>query len=301
MNFSEIRAIRAWREAVGAMPPAVASMFWVFAIVPLASFWVVDAPWTVYAREGATRAAVVVAAYWLVPAAICYAILFRHYLFLPLYILQCAVLLTHAVLYRDRLPLDLSIVRFVMVFLMGYVGVFFGNKDFLSPFLTMKKRFWRKAPRLQLRYRITLVGERPEHRIPAELRDVSSGGIAVFVEPKHRDTFIAGYAMGTRLTASMKWNGREQTVAVTLVRKEADQGGWRLGLESAEGYPAFAAFFRWAKDEMEREAALLHTPPSSSAAGVLAHDLHQSAVTLWLLFIALSFGLPAIAAALRVQ
>jgi hypothetical protein len=154
---------------------------------------------------------------------------------------------------------------------------------------------------LQLRYRITLVGERPEHRIPAELRDVSSGGIAVFVEPKHRDTFIAGYAMGTCLTASMKWNGREQTVAVTLVRKEADQAGWRLGLESAEGYPAFAAFFRWAKDEMEREAALLHTPPSSSAAGVLAHDLHQSAVTLWLLFIALSFGLPAIAAALRVQ
>ena len=274
-------------------------MFWLFAVVPLASFVVVDAPWNVYAHEGIVRAAVIVGAYWLIPAAICYAILFRHYLFLPLYILQCVMLLTHAVLYRDRLPLDLSIVRFVMVFLMAYVGVFFGNKDFLSPFLTMQKRFWRKSPRLQVRHRVTLVGERPEHRIPAELRDVSSGGIAAFIEPKHRDTFIAGYAIGARLTAQLKWNGRDQTVSVTIVRKDESEGGWRLGLESAEGYPAFSAFFRWAKDGLDREATLLHTARPQT--GVLAQELHQSAVTLWLLFIALSFGLPAIAEALIVK
>lgn len=281
------------------MPPAIASMFWLFAVVPVASFVVVEAPWVVYAKEGIVRAAVIVGAYWLIPAAICYAILFRHYLFLPLYILQCAMLLTHAVLYRDRLPLDLSIVRFVMVFLMAYVGVFFGNKDFLSPFLTMQKRFWRKSPRLQIRHRVTLVGERPEHRIPAELRDVSSGGIATFVEPKHRDTFIANYPVGAKLKAHLKWNGRDQTVSVTIVRKDETDGGLRLGLESAEGYPAFSAFFRWAKDGIDREAAILHTTPQT--VGVLAQDLHQSAVTLWLLFIALSFGLPAIADALSVK
>ncbi len=285
------------------MPPAIASMFWLFAIVPLASFVVVDAPWVVYAREGVVKAAVVFAAYWLVPVAICYAITFRHFMFLPLYILQCVMLLAHAVLYRDRLPLDLSIVRFVMVFLMAYVGVFFGNKDFLSPFLTVKKRFWRKSPRLQVRYRITLVGERPEHRSPAELRDVSSGGIAVVIEPKHRDTFISGYDLGAGLTTNLKWNGRDQTVSVTIARKDEMDGGWRLGLESAEGYPAFAAFFRWAKEGINREAAILHTNPAvgGTGGGLLAQELHQSAVTLWLLFIALSFGLPAIADALLVK
>lgn len=301
MNFSEIRLFQHWRDAIQAMPPAVASMFWLFAVVPLAAFVVVEAPWNVLKHEGSVRAAIVLGTYWLIPMAICYAIAFKHYFFLPLYISQCVMLLTHAFLYHDRLPFDLSIVRFVMVFLMAYVGVFFGNKDFLSPFLTMQKRFWRKAPRLQVRYRITLMGDRPEHRIPAELRDVSSGGIAAMIDPKHRDTFIAGYAPGSRLTATVKWNGREQTFPVTIVRKDDVEGGFRLGLESAEGYPAFAAFFKWAKDGIDRETAILHTKSTNAPKGVLAQDLHQSAVTLWLLFIALSFGLPAIAAVLVVK
>lgn len=283
-----------WLGALRTMPPAVLSLFGVFFAIPFASLWLFGAPWNVWNSEGGLRAALMVAAYWALPLTLCAAMLRAHWIFVPTYFVQCLALLAHSILYSDRLPLDIAVARYVMIALMAYVGLFFGNKDFLSPFLTLKQRFWRRFPRLAVRYEIQLVGERPEHKIPAWLVDVSANGFAIRIDERHLESFVKKKSFGQKISVVVRWQGKEQTFETEIVREEAKPAERILGLRAAGDPKPLSAFVEWARYAVNREAQILHRPRTGT---VLETELHQTAMALWVLFIALSFGLPAVARA----
>ncbi len=271
------------------MPTPILVMFFVFLLMPVASTTFIDRPVDIYAREGMWRALLVTLTYWVLPWSLCYSIALKHYLFLPLYLAQCLILLTHSIVYSHMLPLDISLARYVLVAFMAYIGVFFGNKDFLYPFLQKEHRVWRKAPRFRINYEIQLLGEKPEHKIPALVRDCSVTGMFVIVDPRHTQTFLKRKAEGDQVKAVLRWNAQERTIPAEIIWSSAANNARHLGLRVTEP-DQLKPFISWVKAEMAYESKLYR-----AASPLLEHDVHQTALMFWVLFIALSFGLPAFA------
>lgn len=271
------------------MPTPILVMFFVFLLTPLVSLSFIERPWVIYAREGFWRATTVTLTYWLIPLGLCYALAFKHYLFLPLYGGQCLALLLHSILYSNTLPLDMALARYVLIAFMAYIGFFFGNKDILYPFLTKDFRIWRKTRRLRVTYEIQLMGDRPEHRIPAKIKDCSAVGMAVSIEQKHLQSFLQKKSEGDRLTAVIRWLGQERAFPAEIVWTSSSEKARSLGLRVARNM-GLSEFVDWIKGELLYESRLYRT-----ASPLLEHDVHQTALTFWVLFIALSFGLPAFA------
>lgn len=289
--------LRSFMQYLRAMPAPVLAMFLVFLVMPFVSLTFIDMPWEVYRREGLVHAILVVATYWVMPLALCYAITLKHFLFLPFYITQCLLLFLHAITYHDRLPLDIAIARYVLVGFTAYIGVFFGNKDFLYPFLTLRHRVWRKAPRLQLRYEVTLVGDRPEHKIPAVLRDCSATGMAVSIEPKHFESYLKKRHAGDNVHAVVRWLGREAIFPCEIIwtSQQTETRIFGLRLRDGADTKTMRQFVAWARQELQQEASLVPLAKPGAGGSLLEHEMHHTALTIWVLFIVLSFGLPAFA------
>jgi hypothetical protein len=277
------------KKIFATMPRPILVMFVVFLLTPLVSLTFIDKPWNVYHHDGPWRAAVVTVTYWILPWSLCYAIAFKHYFFLPLYLLQCLSLVLHSFVYRDIFPLDISMARYVLVGFMAYIGLFFGNKDFLYPFLTKDYRVWRKSPRYRINYDIYLIGDRPEHKIPAMIRDCSASGLFVIIDPRHVHSFLKKKLEKDKVKAVIRWLGQEHAVNAEIVWSNASGEARHLGLRVVDN-ESLTPFISWVKGELAYESKLLHT-----ATTLLEHDIHQTALMFWVLFIALSFGLPAFA------
>lgn len=279
-------------EKILAMPTSVLVMFGVFLVTPFLSLTFIELPWVVYAQEGTGRASLVVLTYWLGPLLLCYSILIKHHLFVPFYLLQCVALLAHSITYSNKLPLDIALARYVLIGFMAYIGVFFGNKDFLTPFLTKNFRMWRKHPRFRVSFEIHLVGDKPEMKIPALLENCSATGMAVSIEKKLVNSFVKKKQERDALGVLLRWQGQEFTLQGTIVWLSDSEATRAVGLHLGKS-EALTRFVAWVKHELAYEARMLH-----ASSPVLEHDVQQTALILWVLFIALSFGLPAFASIL---
>jgi len=279
-----------FKKTFDGMPLPVMVMFFVFLLTPFLSLTFIHKPWSFVEHHGMTRTFVILAAYWVFPLSLAYALACRRYLFLPIYGLQCGALLAQAILSANEMPLDMALARYVPIAFMGYIGFFFGNKDFLFPLLTSDFRYWRKTRRIRVNYEIHLLGERPEHRVPARIRDLSSGGLSVGLDTRHHETFVKRKDTGDTIRAVVRWGGKEKEFPATIVWANFKDGVRYFGLQ-VEKTHNLDQFVQWIRNEILIEKKILRT-----SAPVFEHDVHDTALAYWVLFIALSFGLPALAA-----
>lgn len=272
------------------MPLPVLVMFFVFLLTPFLSLTFIQKPWSLVAHHGMARTIAILAAYWIFPLTLAYSLAFRRYLFLPFYGLQVVALLAHSILNASEIPLDMALARYILIGFMGYIGFFFGNKDFLYPLLTSDFRIWRKTRRIRVNYEIHLLGERPEHRVPARIRDLSAGGLAVGLDTRHHETFVKRKDTGDAITAMVRWGGREREFPAQIMWAKFEEGIRYFGLQVDEKHE-LNQFVQWIKNEIQIEKKLLRT-----SAPIFEHDVHETALAYWVLFVVLSFGLPALAA-----
>ena len=272
------------------MPHTIQVIFLVFLAVPPGSLFLFESPWPNFIIQGWWRPTLFIVTYWILPLGICYTILMRHYLFLPFYLIQCVALGLHSLFNTRILPTDFLVMRFVLVVLMTYIGLLFSNRDFLYPFLTRKSRFWRRSPRTSVSFAVQLLGDKPGQKIPATMENCSSSGMAVSIEEKHANSFVRKIEKGETLKTVLRWAGRERTIAVRIAWI-AKTDGMRLGFRAVDEQ-TMGEFTDWIQSELEYQARF---HPGRPGERVLTRDMHQTALTLWIVFILLSFGLPAFA------
>lgn len=271
------------------MPAPVLVMFVLFLVTPFLSLTFIERPWDFAVHHGKARTFVILAAYWVFPLLLAYSLAFRRYLFLPLYGLQCVALMMHSFFHSREIPLDMALARYILIAFMGYIGYFFGNKDFLYPLLTSDFRIWRKTRRIRVNYEIHLTGERPEHRVPARIRDISATGLAVGLDTRHHETFVKRKGEGDVITVVARWGGKEREFSSKIVWANFKEGVRYFGLMVDEQQD-LGEFVQWIKNEILIEKKLLR-----SSAPIFEHDVHETALAYWVLFVVLSFGLPALA------
>jgi PilZ domain len=272
------------------MPRNIQIICLVFLAIPPGSTVLFESPLTTYFTQGQGHSFIFIATYWLLPMCICYTILIKHYLFLPFYLLQCVALGVHSFFNTEALPTDFLIMRFSLVMLMTYIGILFSNRDFLYPFITKQSRYWRRSPRMPVTFAVQLFGDKPGQRIPATMENCSSSGMAVSIEPKHLSSFIQKKEQGETLKTVLRWGGREHVIAVRIAWI-AKGPTMRLGFRAVDE-EIMGEFTEWVQNEIEYRSRF---NPSVPGERLLAHDMHQTALTLWVVFILLSFGLPAFA------
>jgi hypothetical protein len=272
------------------MPGTVRVIFAVFFLVPVLSS---GAGWwpTELWESGPPLAAILsLVTYWILPLLICFSIAWKHHWFLPLYLLQCVSLVTHASVYSETLPWDLLILRYGLVALMAYIGILFGNRDFLYPFVTKSSRLWRMAPRIDVELHLYLADENGHNKIPAMMVNCSLTGMAITVDSRHLHGPMRKKGPGSDLTAILRWQERDRVVPLRIVWSNEQSETVRYGLQVTD-HDVMNQFMEWLKEWHSAEMRF-----NPAARPLLTRDrIGTTAVMLWVISILLAFGLPAFA------
>ena len=272
------------------MPGSLVGMFVVFLVVPLTSLTFHPMPWDIWYSEGPLSALLVTVTYWIAPVCLCYAIASRKFLFLPVYILQCVALVVHTVHFGNRLPLDLLLVRYILVGCMTYIGFQFANKDFLYPFLTKSRRFWRKARRFDIQLDMEIIPDKGKERITARMENCSVTGLCIRVLSSESKGLLKQTKKGGTLAVTVPFRGKEFKFNgdVVWIFDYGDFLTVGLRVSSGDSMVDFVTEVTGSRQTTAR-------PVSKYQAELLEYDVRQTAFVLWLLFIMLSFGMPAFA------
>lgn len=275
-----------FKEIFARLPPPIFVLFVVFLVIPFASIFILGSPWQVFGIAGFWKGTIIALTYWILPPLLCYAILFKHHLFLPFYLLECMALLLHSTVFRQLLALDLLILRYVLIALMVYVGVTFANKDFLQPFLTRRLRYWRRSSRVAVNYPILIGDSRQKLEIPARIENCSDIGMAISVAKQHLDRFPKPKNSGHELLCDLHWPKGRRSLSAEIIWT-SDLPASRLFGLSVEDTKTMGEFLVWIRNESN------FTSPLKPV--ILEHQMRHTGFILWILFILISFALPAFA------
>lgn len=262
-------------------------MVGIFFLMPLTSLVFHGTPWALYAREGVGHASLVLATYWISPWFLVVAILMRRYLFFPVYLIQCALLGVHCAVYGHSMPWDLLAVRFLLIGCMAYLGLLLTNRDFLFPFLSKNGRAWRKARRYDVNVGLQLSTDGKNDRVEALMENCSATGMGIRILKEHFKGSIKKLRRGHKLNVHVEWTGLTKALPVEVVWVYEYEGYWTLGLRvlDTDHMIHFVAEVTGIED---RGQSL-----KSSHLQLLENDVRQTAFVLWMVFIMLSFSIPA--------
>lgn len=278
-------------KAIRSMPNAVLGLLTVFLALPVLSVSAVGSPLHLYISVELWKFSLVMITYWALPVLIVYALALRHHWFLPLHLSLCVLLTAHTLLFHTGTTSEVHFARFLLVALMIYVGILFGNKNFLYPFISKDLRFWRKSVRYRVGRMVKLVGDKNQ-TVPALMQDASKAGMALYV---HRDDvikFVRLAIQGIRLEVNIPYgvSGTEETnvpIEIAWV-KTSDHGDRRFGCKVLDK--------KFMKQYVQHLIKLHHAPVQLPEIKNLKQeeDFQQTALVLWLICIALSFAVPAL-------
>jgi hypothetical protein len=259
----------------------------VFFVMPLTSLIFHGAPWDLYAREGVVHTLLVVITYWVAPWLLVGAILLRRFLFFPFYLLQCFLLGVHCYVYGQSLPWDLLAVRYLLVACMAYLGLLLTNRDFLFPFLSKNGRAWRKARRYDVNVGLELGNNDKSEHVQALMENCSATGMGIRIEKPHFKGFLKKLRRGNRLNVHIDWAGLERAMPVEVAWVYEYQTYWTLGLRvlDTDNMVNFVAEVTGIEDKGRTL--------QGSHLQLLEHDMRSTAFVLWMVFIMLSFSIPA--------
>ncbi len=262
------------------MPPPIRVLFFLFFLTPFVSM--LCGLFSHFGEQTTWSIVVFSISYWIMPLLLCYAIIAKHYLFLPFYLLQCLALGVQSFSYTHDLVSDILIVRLFVIGMMVYIGILFANRDFLAPFLTGQNRHWRKHPRIEVYHSIDLRSPDEKWNIPATLKNYSAGGMAISVDEKHSK--LLNVKKGDRIVATVRTIEGTRSV-LTEIAWASPQ--CRLGLQALDTTIMGELMMLLQRESENR--ALSHSAPTS----ILQYQMKASGFFLWVFFISLAFGLPA--------
>lgn len=275
-----------------ALPVPLMGLFFVFLAVPLFSLFAIDVPWIAAQKTTFLRVLLVSLTYWVVPLAICLALLLKHNWFFVMYLLQCGLLTLHTIVAGNQQPTEMQLARFLLIGLMIYVGFLFGNKNFLYPLVTRHVRFWRKTTRYQIGRNVFLFTKNRDHLMPARLLDCSAGGLRVSIHDEDLTAALRKAAKNdsfTVLIPSEDPKGAEFVLPVEVCWTADDDKGCRqIGCRVLDK--------KIIRDYMATENLSVVVPlryPNHRSLR-LEQDIQETALILWLVCIALSFAVPAL-------
>lgn len=276
-------------KTLKSMPQSLLGMFTVFLFVPAFSLVFHGSPATLVNNYGWGQSILIWTAYWVLPWSLCAAILVRRFLFLPFYMLQCIALIAHCMVFDNNLPTDLLLMRYALIGCMAYIGMQFANKDFLYPFLTKTRRFWRKARRFDVNVPLEILGDKGQ-RISANMENCSATGLCIKVTCDRAMKTLRKKRKGDRLVTVIKLGLVEKKITSDIAWFFDYGEHISIGLRviNVDDMVSLVTEITGLKDTT-------YSPVTTSQSHLLEYDVRQTAFFLWMLFIALSFGMPAFA------
>lgn len=276
-------------RSIRSMPVPLIGLLAVFALVPFLSLLGVEAPWGAYSKGATGRAIWLTITYWVFPLGICYSLLSKHYLFLPMYLVQCILLTLHTVMANVNQPMEIQMARLLLIALMIYVGFLLGNRNFLYPLMTREFRFWRRSVRFRVGRGVYV--ETEGEQTPALLQDVSTTGLQVSVHPKEISPRLKDAERGANILVVVPSEDGDPEFRLALEvmwASESTRGDRRFGCRAMDK----VAMKSYVEQEKRKSRLSIDMPKSGKFP--LEEDIQETALVLWLVCIALSFALPAL-------
>jgi hypothetical protein len=279
-----------WFTLIRSMPLPVIGLMSIFLLVPPASAYFLETPFSAWQRNEAFPAAALALAYWACPLAIAFSLVRKHHWFLPLYVLQCVFLSAHTLLSRGQAT-EIQIARILLIGLMLYVGVLMGNRNFLYPLLSRQYRLWRRSVRFRVGRAVTLGTGGEGRGTPALLFDCSNTGVQVSVHPSDMTDRLRHMKRGDRFELRIPAEALipETKIAMEVAWRGETDGTTRLGCKTLDRRMLKAYVAR----EKDKQKATVKLPVPKGY--TIDQDIQETALVLWLVCIALSFALPAFA------
>jgi hypothetical protein len=222
------------------LPVAIRVLFFTLLASPLLLLWAPASPlW-----------------YWLLPWALCWALIARPHAFLPLYLVWCAGLAYEAG-WTVQDEGNIIVLRGLLIALNLYTGIVFGNKRMLYPLLSRRVRYWRMSQRIEIHLPIYITDINYSEMIPATLVDCSDTGMGLQVASPAIRGIAEQRAIDTRIVVCLRWRGEEFAIPALLVWSADFASGRNFGLRalSLDRMEAFMALVResWSEGDSRRQ------------------------------------------------
>jgi hypothetical protein len=170
------------------LPFHLTVLFFTYLIVPFWSLSILPTPWAAV-REGAMFHGIAIfVGYWALPLLISFTIYYRSYLFIPLFLADCFVLMIVSLTAPDVSPVPLLVLKAIVVGFVAVTAIFF-HKDTLYVVLSNKARFWRKFPRYTTNVAMQLRHPEAQRTIRGHIADYSYTGLGAYVHPGDLEEF----------------------------------------------------------------------------------------------------------------
>jgi len=162
------------------LPTPLIIVFAAFCVMPGFSFFIAANPFLSALSQGPLRGSVILLAYWVLPFIICSLCYRRSFVMIPIFFIECGLLLLHSILDMQYQPADIQLVRYFLLLGMTVFTVTFLNRDVVYPLLAGNARAWRSAPRLRVQVPMLLwYTDEPNTRLPVVLHNCSLTGIGI--------------------------------------------------------------------------------------------------------------------------
>lgn len=274
------------------LPKPLIVVFGVFASLPLISLFIIPNPGIAILTQGPMRSGVILTAYWIFPLLICSLCLRRTFTLVPLFFIECGLLLLHSILDLQYQPADIQLIRYVLLLGMTVFTLTFLNKDVLYPLLAGNQRAWRAAPRLYVQVPMLLwFKDDPGTRVPIVLHNCSLTGIGISGPKEVFETILHGKESLGAFVIQIGFGSKNWMLNVQLVRRKE---------EDAILFAGMRVLNNEVMSRMMEEVQLL-LPPQKTLKGMMGQywvrrGFRHAVLALWVVSMASVFMMPSCAA-----
>lgn len=275
-------------RTVKALPTPLLALFGIFALLPVAALFFFHDPFQTLLVQGPLKSLLILAAYWAMPAMICYFTLKRSFAIIPLFFFECALLLLHSIENVHAQPVDVQLVRYGLLAGMTLFTVTFLNKDVLYPLLSGNGRAWRSAPRLYVNVPMQLwYQDSPDQKLPIVIHNCSLTGIGLSGPHQQLKELLEHKDKLNHFLIQVGYSGKHWMLNVKLARTRE---------EAAVLYAGFRVFNSEAMHEFIAQMETL-LPPQKTVAGWLSRywvrsGFRHAVLALWAVSILSMLAMP---------
>jgi len=278
-------------STIKALPRPLIVVFGVFLSIPFLSLVVIPHPVITVLSQGPARGGIILAAYWVLPLFICSLCLRRTFALVPLFFIECGLLLLHSIQDLQYQPSDIQTIRYFLLFGMTVFTLTFLNKDVLYPLLAGNQRAWRAAPRLYVQVPMLLwYKDDPASRVPIVLHNCSLTGIGISAPKEIFEAMLHDKESLGAFVIQIGFGSKNWMLNVQLVRRKE---------EAAILYAGFRVLNNEIMGAMMEEVQQL-LPPQHTMKGMLGQywvrrGFRHAVLALWAVSMASVFMMPSCA------
>lgn len=228
---------------------------------------------------------VTVATYFIFPLLICSTIWLRSWFLVPLFLIQCFLLVVHSALNPTLLESETQSVRWISISLATVMGFLLLNRDFLYPLIRKNRRRWRVAPRFAANAQLEVYNGEQLIAV-ASMVDYSRAGVGLLVPKETSEQDLRPAHPNSHIAIKYQDEKDRFEVPVRLIWSQEQAGHLRVGMQSLNVQ---------AMEQLSN--ALTGTVNPTSVPNHNTNRLKKYArrlgFAIWIASLALAFGLPA--------